>query len=190
MSTQIVRIRKANKDTKEWDLLYPYTSSQAVERPIGGLQEDYNLLYDDHIIDSSKHVYRATSSGMPSTIAVNVPNVELIDQLAVIIKLHTDLSNEPTLSYNGEPAANIIASDGANISGGQIAGTSIMVIWLAAQGKWLLVNNDLDNNTTHAVLPVVSYYSYTAKIDGETVIPVTGYERTEDRIDVNYNQAR
>lgn len=188
MSTQIVRIRKANKDTKEWDLLYPYTSSQAVERPTGGLQEDYNLLYDDHIVDSSKHVYRATSSGMPSTIAVNVPNVELIDQLAVIIKLHTDLSAEPTLSYNGEPAANIIASDGANISGGQIAGTSIMVIWLEAQQKWLLVNNDLDNNTTHAVLPVVSYYTYTAKIDGETVIPVTGYNRAEDRIDVNYNQ--
>ena len=188
MSTQIVRIRKANKDTKEWDLLYPYTSSQAVERPIGGLQEDYNLLYDDHIIDSAKHVYRATSSGMPSTISVNVPNVSLVDQLAVIIKLHTDLSTEPTLSYNGEPAANIIASDGANISGGQIAGTSIMVIWLAAQEKWLLVNNDLDNNTTHAVLPVVSYYTYTAKIDGETTIPVTGYERTEDKIDVNYNQ--
>lgn len=188
MSTQIVRIRKANIDTKEWDLLYPYTSSQAVERPIGGLQEDYNLVYDDHIIDSSKHVYRATSSGMPSNISVNVPNVSLVDQLAVIIKLHTDLSAEPTLSYNGEPAANIIASDGANISGGQIAGTSIMVIWLATQGKWLLVNNDLDNNTTHAVLPVVSYYTYTAKIDGETMIPVTGYERAEDKIDVNYNQ--
>lgn len=188
MATQIVRIRKANKQTKEWDNLYPYTSSEAVERPIGGLQEDYNLLYDDHIIDNDKHVYRARSSGMPSTISINVPNVPLSDQLAVIIKLHTDLTTDPVLSYNGEPPANIIASDGANISGGQLADTSIMVIWLAEKQKWLLVNNDLDNNTTHAVLPVVSYYTYTAKLDGETVIPTTGFDRTSDKVDVNYNQ--
>lgn len=188
MATQIIRIRRANTETLEWDVLYPFTSSSAVERPVGGLQEDYNLLYDDHIIDNLKHVYRATSSGMPSTISVSVPNVTLEDQLAVIIKLHTDLSSEPVLSFNGEPAANIIASDGANISGGQIAGTSIMVIWLAGKQKWLLVNNDLDNNTTHAVLPVVSYYTYTAELDGETTIPVSGFDRTADKIDVNFNQ--
>ena len=185
---QIIRIHKADKDKMTWEVLYPMTSSMAVERPEGGLQEDYNLLYDDHIVDNMKHVYRATSSGMPSTISVYVPNVTLEDQLAVIIKLHTDLSSEPVLSFNGEPAANIIASDGANISGGQIAGTSIMVIWLAEKQKWLLVNNDLDNNTTHAVLPVVSYYTYTAELDGETTIPVSGYDRTADKLDVNYHQ--
>lgn len=188
MATQIMRIRKANTQTLTWDVLHPETSSMAVLRPEGGLQEDYNLLYDDHIIDSAKHIYRCTATGTSSTISVSLPDVILVDQLALIIKLRMDLSAEPVLSFNGEPHANIIGSDGANVMGGQITGSSIVVVWLEGLQKWLLVNNDLDGNTTHAVVPVVSYYSYTAQVDGENTIPVTGYVRGEDKLDVNYEQ--
>ena len=185
---RIVRLRKANTNTNEWETLYPESVTNAILRDTGKTQEDSNILYDEHIVNTNEHIYRAKSFGTPSTLEISIPGVELIDQLTVVIEVHTEISAEPTLSLNGGENYNIVCSDGANTTGGQIAGSNIIVTWCESIKKWMLNSGDLENSSTRLVVPVVSYYKYETKIDGETNIPIPTFNRKEDKLTVNIDQ--
>ncbi len=56
--------------------------------------------------------------GSANELIVNVPDVELVDNLSLLVELHIDLEVEPTISYNGSPPVPIVTSDGNRIAGG------------------------------------------------------------------------
>ena len=188
---RLIRIRRANKKSANgsFDVLFPQTVTQNVLRSEdGGVLEESLLKYDRHLANKLAHMTRVVSSGTPTALIVSCSDKELEDNLALLVTLHTTLDAEPTISYNGSEPANIVSTVGDNISGGQIEGSTIFVIWNATLRKWFLINNDETSAMTTVTIPVKTEYVYTATSNDESVIVVPGYNSGEDDIIVNYNQ--
>lgn len=188
---RLIRIRRANKKSANgsFDVLFPQTVTQNVLRSEdGGVLEESLLKYDRHLANKLAHVNRVVSSGTPTALIISCSDKELEDNLALLVTLHTTLDAEPTISYNGSEPANIVSTVGDNISGGQIEGSTIFVIWNATLRKWFLINNDETSAMTTVTIPVRTEYVYTATSNDESVIVVPGYNSGEDDIIVNYNQ--
>lgn len=188
---RLIRIRRANKKSANgsFDVLFPQTVTQNILRSEnGGVLEESLLKYDRHLADKLSHMDRALSFGTPKALSIICKNRELVDNFAVLVTLHTTLESEPTLSYNGGEPANIVSTTGDNISGGQIEGSTLFVIWNAKLQKWFLINNDQTSAMTTVTIPVKTEYVYTATSNDETMIAVPGYNSSEDTIVINYSQ--
>lgn len=185
---RLVKLRRADLSARVFDTLLPQTVTTNVFRDDGTLLEDSLNGYDRHLISYSSHLNRAVSSGTSTALKCTVENVNLVNGLPLLLTLHTNLDGDPTLSYNGASPAKIIGCDGFGITGGQVAGTSLFMVWSESLSAWVLMNNDLGNNITRVLIPVESDYSYVADANETNEIYIPGFNRLYDKLEVNYLQ--
>lgn len=188
MALRNFRMRQFNHKSKEIDTIFPQTVTRNVLRNEREILEDCLIRYDNHVTSRLIHVTRARSMGSANELIVNVPDVELVDNLSLLIELHIDLEIEPTISYNGSPPVPIVTSDGNRIAGGQIEGSFIFVVYNERMKKWFILNNDHDNSLTHVMIPMSREYVFTAKADNTSIIQIPGFSHSKENIMVNYNQ--
>lgn len=185
---RLVKLRRADLSTREFDTLYPQTVTVNTFRDDGTLLEDSLNGYDRHLLSFSEHLNRATSSGTSTSLKCTVENVNLVHGLPLLLELHIDLDSDPSLSYNGATPAKIVDCTNHGITGGQVAGSSLLLVWNEDFGAWVLLNNDLGNNMTRILLPVEAEYSFVSPADGVNEIYVPGFNRIYDKLEVNFLQ--
>lgn len=189
MAYRMIRIRGANKSAKDFDILLPQTATSNVFRDdSNGILEQSLVCYDRHLGNTLTHVNRALSSGTATALFAKCPGVMLVDGLPLLLELHVDLELEPTLSFNGSAPAPIVDSNGFTIPGGQIAGSSLFLVWNARHQKWYTMNSDASGALTHVMIPGILPYTYKAPEDGIQTIVIPGFNKSEDDLKVNYNQ--
>lgn len=189
MAYRLIRMRGANKSAKSFDILFPQTVTANVMRDdSGGILEQSLVQYDRHLGNTLIHVNRALSSGTASALFASCPGVMLVDNLPLLLELHVDLEMEPTLSFNGAAPAPIVTSDGNSIPGGQIAGSSLFLVWNARHKKWYMMNNDRSAAMTRLMIPSEMEYVHVIQEFGERVIVIPSFDRDTDKLVVNYNQ--
>lgn len=185
---RLVKLRRADLSTRVFDTLYPQTVTTNTFRDDGTLLEDSLNGYDRHLISYSEHLNRVTSTGTSTALKCTLANVNLVHGLPLLLTLHVDLDGDPTLSYNGATPAKIIGCDGFGITGGQVAGSSLLLVWNEDLEAWVLLNNDIGNNITRVLIPVESEYSFVAEADGVNEIVVPGFNRLYDKLELNFLQ--
>lgn len=189
---RMIRIRRFNPSSKfhqPFDIMFPQTVSHNVLRSEdGGVLESYLTQYDRHLADRRPHFNRAVSYGTGRNLCVDLHKVVLVDNLPLLITLHTDLECDPTLSFNGGEAFPIVSANGSRIPGGQVEGCIIFVVWSALRHEWILMSTSEFSDVTRVALPVLSDYTHVAQTDGESVIVVPGFNRYSDALKINYGQ--
>lgn len=186
---RIMRMRRVNKQTSDFDILFPQTVTENVlRRDNGGVLENYLCEYDRHLQDSLKHLNHVTSTGRCDALEVSIPGTKLVDGYSLFITLHTDLECGPTISFNGGEPARIVSTTGDSIPGGQICGSTLFVVWNEKLKSWILINSDVSANMTRVLLPILTNYTYVAEHDDESLIIIPGFDCDSDRIEINYNQ--
>lgn len=189
---RMVRIRRFNSSSKAnqpFDILYPQSiTNNILRREDGGVLESYLHDYDRHLVDQRHHFVRGESYGDGRRLCVDVPHVVLVDRLPLLLTLHVDVECEPTLSYNGSDPYPIVNGNGERVPGGQIEGSIIFVVFNARRKEWILMSTSEFSDVTRTALPVTSTYNYEAVADDERVFVIPGYDRTSDKLRINYGQ--
>lgn len=189
MAYRLIRIRGANKSASSFDTLLPQTCTSNVFRDdSSGILEQSLVCYDRHLGNTLTHVNRALSTGTATALLALCPGVMLVDGLPLLLELHVDLELEPTLSFNGSAPAPIVDSNGYTIPGGQIAGSSLFLIWNARHKKWYIMNNDAAGALTHVMVPGVLDYTYQSPANEIDTVIIPNFNKNEDALTVNYNQ--
>ena len=189
MSSRFIRIRRWNKETNEYDVYYPQTSADNIVREdnLGILENDLRR-YDRHLKNPHLHLTHVGSTGTNKRLAVQLNGIPLIDGMPLLIKLHTNLEYDPTLSYNGGEGKHIIGSNGEPIPGGQIAGSLILVAWNEAMDSWIMLSADEYRDLIRVMLPVVHDYNITIQNDECSTFAVPNFDHTRMQVEINYGQ--
>lgn len=185
---RLVKLRRADLSTRVFDTLYPQTVTTNVFRDDATLLEDHLNGYDSHLRNTSNHLNRAISGGTSIALTATCANTTLVDGLPLLLKLHIKVDSDPTLSFNGSNPAKIIGCDGFGITGGQVAGTNLLLVWNEDLNAWILLNNDLGNNMTRVLLPVESEYTFESPADNVKEITIPGFNRLYDKLELNFLQ--
>lgn len=188
---RLFRMRRYNPKsiTNKYDCLFPQAiTTNILRNENGGVLESDLLRYDRHLADNVTHINRALSSGSARVLFVQLKEKALVDNMPILITLHTDLEAAPTLQLNDYGAYPIVNAKGEQIPGGQIEGSRILVVFNAANKVWQLISDITNSDMTKVVLPVQTEYVYTAEADGETIFVIPGFDKRSCQLTVNYGQ--
>ena len=189
-----IRMRRSNNGS--WDTLFPQgVTDNILRREDGGVLENYLVDYDYHLINNTRHFNHAVTTNIHhpnlSThryLDVNIENAELVDGFPLLLTTHTKVDAEPMLSFNGGEYYPIVSASGNRIPGGQIAGTTILLVWNENLQSWILLSTSDTNDITKIAVPSYTEYTYTAQEDGEKIFVVPGFDKTSCALEVNYGQ--
>lgn len=166
-----------------------------LRREDGGVLENYLVQYDSHLVNNTRHFNHATTTNIhhPNLsshryLDVNIPDTELADGFPLLLTLHTKVDAEPMISFNDGEYYPIVSASGNRIPGGQIAGTTILLVWNANMESWIMLSTSDTNDITKIAVPSYSEYTYTAQESGEKTFVIPGFDKTSCAIEVNYGQ--
>lgn len=186
---RIFRMRRWNKKSNIFDILFPQTlSSNVLRRENGGVLETFLTAYDSHLENGRRHINHAYSRGDERHLEAHIRNTVLLDGFPLLLTVHTTVECEPTLDFNGTGEKPIISGAGEKIPGGQCVGTTMFLVWNEKQDAWVLLSSDNYNDVTKVLMPVVQEYTYTATHDGEATIVIPGFDANTCMLDINYGQ--
>lgn len=186
---RIIRMRRYNKQSEKFDVLFPQAITENILRSEdGGVLEADLLQYDRHLSNPIVHINRALSDGTARALSVRLQKKVLTDGFPLLLTLHIGLECEPTLSFNGGEPYPIISASGDRIPGGQAEGTAILLVWSERLKSWILLSADNFTDVTKVVLPVESEYVYQAQTDGESVFVIPGFNKKSDKLSINFGQ--
>lgn len=191
MEYRLIRMRQyhSKSNSGEFDVLFPQAITENILRSEnGGVLESDLLQYDRHLGNHDVHINRALSDGTARALSVRLKDAVLTDGFPLLLTLHIGLECEPTLSFNGGDPLEIISASGDRIPGGQVEGSSILLVWSKPLNKWILLSSDNFSDTTKVVLPVETEYTYMAEADDVSVIVIPGFNKKSDKLSVNYGQ--
>ena len=191
MNYRLIRMRRYNsKSTSgEFDVLFPQGITENILRSEnGGVLESDLLQYDHHLGNNTVHINRALSDGTARALSVRLKKTVLEDNFPLLLTLHTGLECEPTLSFNGGDPKEIISASGDRIPGGQIEGSTILLVWNEKLDKWILLSSDNFTDITKIVLPVETEYTFQADADDTSIIVIPGFNKKSDKLSINYGQ--
>src|SRR5699024_1353963 len=110
------------------------------------------------------------------------------DGLPLLLTVHTAIECEPDLDFNGTGPKKIVSGTGDPIPGGQVAGTTVFLVWSKRQDAWIMLSCTDMSDMTKILMPVVNEYTYVAEYDNEQFIVIPGYDAGTCMIDINYGQ--
>ena len=186
---RIFRIRRWNPKENTYDTLFPQTvTPNVLRRENGGVLESFLTAYDHHLFESVRHINHAVSKGNERHFIVKIRNVPLRDGLPLLLTVHTSIECEPDLDFNGTGPKKIVSGTGDPIPGGQVAGTTVFLVWSKRQDAWIMLSCTDMSDMTKILMPVVNEYTYVAEYDNEQLIVIPGYDAGTCMIDINYGQ--
>lgn len=187
---RMFRMRRWDKKTGTQDTMFPQTVTENIlRRDNGGVVEQDLQRYDYHLSNGRPHLNRCYSSGTHRHLKVFIPNLVLVDNLPLLLTLHTELDCEATLDFNHSGPKPIINGAGERIPGGQIPGAIILLVYSERMGAWIMQSNDNYSDVTRLVTPVEHQYYYEVQTDGEAYFQIPGFNRKNMRLNrVNYGQ--
>ena len=184
-----IRMRRYNSSERKFDVLFPQADTGNTLRGNGGGVLEYDLQkYDRHLAGKRIHMNHAVSTGTFRELSVTIRDAVLQDGFPLLLTLHTDLECEPTLSFNGGEPAHIVSGNGENIPGGQAEGTVLFLVWSEMIQRWILMSDMDTSDVTKVLLPVESEYVHTATADGEKTFVIPEFDKTTDKLVINYGQ--
>ena len=185
-----VRMRRYNKNERDFDFLYPQTTSEFIVRADnGGMLENYLRKYDRHIINPHMHMNHAYNIAYDNKhLVAHIHDCPLIDGFPLLLTVNVDVDAEPTLNYNDSGDKPIVSGSGDAIPGGQVPGSTLFLIWNQKLDCWTMLSADEYKDVIKIMLPVASDYNYEAPEDDTRTILIPGFDRKTMSLEVNYGQ--
>ena len=176
--------------------MFPQSVTQNVLRQEnGGVLENSLVEYDNHLANNLRHFNRATTTNTHHPhlsshrfFDVSIEGVKLVDGFPLLLTMHTKVDAEPSISFNDGEYYPIVSASGNRIPGGQIAGTTILLVWNSNLMSWILMSTSDTNDITKIAIPSYSEYVYTATEDGENTFVVPGFDKNDCALEINYGQ--
>ena len=150
----LYRARRYSDSSETYDTLFPQTITNNILRQNnGGVLEQYLNVYDHHVVDAGRHVISVTSTGTHRRLNATARGIVPSDGMLLLLTLHTDIDNNPTLNLNETGDIPIVDNYGEPVAGGYHKGHKILLSYSTTNSSWMMMSQDTSKDVTKIFLP-------------------------------------